>query len=186
MSAFLKPVAKPKGFMMKMGYTYTRKQFGKVLSPLSVFSARMPAAFMSWYGKMGKLEKKLEIPFDIVLLIREYVASLNGCGYCIDANKWAALNKTANGNANAAKISALSSYTRSDRFTKAEKSLLDYITELTKNRKVSQATFDKLKPHYSERQICDIVWVVATEHLYNVTNIGLNIGSDGICTPISK
>ena len=38
-----------------------------------------------------------------------------------------------------------------------------------------------LAQHYSEREICDIVWLVASEHLYNVTNIGLNIGSDGLC-----
>src|SRR5206468_1390443 len=90
MSAFLQPVAQPKGFMMKMGYAYTRKKFGKVLSPLSVFSARMPGAFMSWYGKIGKLEKKLEISADTAMLIREHVATINGCGYCMDANKWAA------------------------------------------------------------------------------------------------
>jgi hypothetical protein len=25
------------------------------------------------------------------------------------------------------------------------------------------------------------VWLVASEHLYNVNNIGLNIGSDDLC-----
>ena len=35
--------------------------------------------------------------------------------------------------------------------------------------------------HYSEREICEIVWSVASEHLYNVTNIGLNIHSDMLC-----
>jgi len=39
----------------------------------------------------------------------------------------------------------------------------------------------QLVRHYSERQICEIVWLVASEHLYNVSNIGLNIGSDGLC-----
>jgi hypothetical protein len=35
--------------------------------------------------------------------------------------------------------------------------------------------------HYSEREICEIVWLVASEHLYNMTNIGLNIHSDMLC-----
>ena len=45
----------------------------------------------------------------------------------------------------------------------------------------SVVTVERLKPYYSEREICEIVWLVATEHLYNVSNIGLNIGSDGLC-----
>jgi len=39
--------------------------------------------------------------------------------------------------------------------------------------------------HYSEREICEIVWLVASEHLYNMTNLGLNIHSDMLCD-ISK
>ena len=35
--------------------------------------------------------------------------------------------------------------------------------------------------HYSERAICEIVWLVASEHVYNMTNIGLNIHSDMLC-----
>jgi hypothetical protein len=35
--------------------------------------------------------------------------------------------------------------------------------------------------YYSEREICEIVWLVASEHLYNMTNIGLNIHSDMLC-----
>ena len=38
-----------------------------------------------------------------------------------------------------------------------------------------------LRSHYSEREICEIVWVVASEHVYNMTNIGLNIHSDMLC-----
>lgn len=46
---------------------------------------------------------------------------------------------------------------------------------------VSPDTFARLARHYSEREICDLVWLVASEHLANMTNIGLNIGSDGLC-----
>jgi hypothetical protein len=46
---------------------------------------------------------------------------------------------------------------------------------------VSPDTFAGLSRHYSEREICEIVWLVASEHLYNLNNIGLNIESDGLC-----
>jgi hypothetical protein len=34
-----------------------------------------------------------------------------------------------------------------------------------------------LSCYYSERAICEIVWLAASEHLYNMTNIGLRICS---------
>jgi alkylhydroperoxidase family enzyme len=59
--------------------------------------------------------------------------------------------------------------------------MLDYVTELTKDKKVNPDTFARMSHHYSEREICEIVWLVASEHLYNMTNIGLNIHSDMLC-----
>lgn len=32
-----------------------------------------------------------------------------------------------------------------------------------------------------ELEICEIVWLVATEHVDNITNLGLNIHSDRLC-----
>jgi len=26
--------------------------------------------------------------------------------------------------------------------------------------------------YYSEREICEIVWLIASEHFYNITNLG--------------
>jgi len=45
----------------------------------------------------------------------------------------------------------------------------------------SPETFERITAFDSEREICDIVWLVAREHLDRVSNIGLNIGSDGLC-----
>jgi hypothetical protein len=55
------------------------------------------------------------------------------------------------------------------------------VTELTRERKVNPETFARMARHYSEREICEIVWLAASEHLYNITNIGLNIHSDMLC-----
>jgi hypothetical protein len=45
MSTFLPPIERPHGLIMKLAYFFTRQQFGKVLTPLKVHSARLPAAF---------------------------------------------------------------------------------------------------------------------------------------------
>jgi alkylhydroperoxidase family enzyme len=177
--SFLRPIEKPKGLFLKMGYAYSRREFGSVFSPLSVFCARMPSAFTRFYGKIGSLDKKLEISQDTVKLIREQVATVNGCLYCMDANKFAAIHK-ADGDLSEL-LGALLEYRANPHVSPQLRAALDFASELTREKAVSLDTFATLSAHYSERQICDIVWVVASEHLYNINNIGLNIGSDGLC-----
>ena len=82
---------------------------------------------------------------------------------------------------NLARLDALSEYRTSPLFSDGDRAALDYATELTSTKEVTPETIARLKRHFSEREICDIVWLVASEHLYNVSNIGLNIGSDGLC-----
>lgn len=178
MTTYLAPVERPKGLLLKMVYFFTRRQFGKVATPIAVFSARMPAPFVSFYGKVSKLDKKLQLPEETAGVIREHVASINGCLFCMDAARWFALQASAD---NAARFDALPVYATSPLFTDAERAALDYATELTSNKHVDPATFERLRRYYRERQICEIVWLVASEHLYNMSNIALNIGSDGLC-----
>jgi len=162
---------------MKLAYYFTRRQFGKVLTPLKVHSARLPIAFGLFYSKIGELDKKLSLPREMVMLIREHVARLNVCLFCIDIGR----SFTIKASMNQAKFDALEQYRTSPLFTDAERAALDYVRELTKDKKVDPATFKRLSGFYSERQICEIVWLVASEHLYNMTNIGLNIHSDMLC-----
>ena len=65
-------------------------------------------------------------------------------------------------------------------FTEAERRV-GLCTELTRDKKVDPKTFARMSSFYSERAICEIVWLVASEHFYNMTNIGLNIHSDMLC-----
>jgi alkylhydroperoxidase family enzyme len=174
---FLPPIDQPKGLIMKLVYYFTRRQFGKVLSPLKVYSARLPAAFGMFYGKIGRLDKRLRLTPETVMLIRERVASINVCLFCIDIGR----SFTIKASMNQAKFDALEQYATSSLFTAAERAALDYVTELTRDKKVNPDTFARMSGYYSEREICEIVWLVASEHLYNMTNIGLNIHSDMLC-----
>ena len=70
---FLPPVEKPQGLMMKLAYYFTSRQFGKVLTPLKVHSAWLPTAFGLFYSKIGKLDKRLLLPPETVLLIRALI-----------------------------------------------------------------------------------------------------------------
>jgi alkylhydroperoxidase family enzyme len=178
----LPPVEKPRGLMLKLVYAMSRRQFGKVMTPLKVFMARMPLGFGQFYGKVGALDKKLTLPRETVMLIREQVARINVCLFCIDIGR----AFTIKASMNQAKFDALSDYSTSPLFTDAERAALDYVTELTRNKRVDRDAFARMARHYTERQICEIVWLVATEHLYNMSNIGLNIHSDMLCDTAQK
>ena len=162
---------------MKLAYYFSQRQFGKVLTPLKVHSARLPPAFGLFYARISKLDKQVTLPPETALLIREQVSRINVCLFCTDI----ARSFTIKASMNQAKFDALEQYRTSPLFTDAERAVLDYVKELTEHKKVEPATFRRLSQHYSEREICEIVWLVASEHLYNLTNIGLNIHSDMLC-----
>src|SRR5947209_16498643 len=93
---FLPPIEKPRGLIMKLAYAMSRRQFGKVLTPLKVVSARLPPAFALFASKIAKLDKKLTLPPETVLLIRERVARINVCHFCMDIGRSMVIKSTMN------------------------------------------------------------------------------------------
>ena len=182
METFLPPIEDPEDPIMKQVYEMTRQQWGKVLTPVKVFIARMPPEFGQFAMKIGELAQKLTLPKETALLIGQKVSNINICSFCIDIGRAVTIKSSMN----EAKFDALEEYRTSPLFTDAERAALDYVTELTKNRAVNPDTFARLARYYSERQICEIVWLVASEHFYNMTNIGLNIHSDMLCDITKK
>jgi alkylhydroperoxidase family enzyme len=174
---FLPPIENPRSPLVKLAYAMTRGQFGKVLTPVKIVYARMPVAFGMFVGKIAKLDRKLKLSPELAMLVREQVARINVCEFCIDIGRAFAIQASMN----EAKFDALADYRTSPLFSQAERAALDYVTELTRDRKVDFPTFQRMADHFSERAICEIVWLVASEHFYNLTNIGLNIHSDMLC-----
>ena len=177
MDTFLAPVEKPKGLIKKLVYAMSKRQFGKVPTPVKVVYARMPLAFGMFVGKIAELDRKLELPKETAYLIREQVAHINVCTFCTDIGRYFVIKSKMD----EAKFDALGDYRTSPLFSEAERAALDYVTQLTKEKKVDEATFARVQRHYSDRAICDMVWLVASEHFYNMTNIGLNIHTDMLC-----
>src|SRR5215467_9835502 len=106
METFLQPIETPHGAMMKLAYYFTRRQFGKVLTPVKVHSARLPAAFGLFYSKVGQLDKKLTLAPELILLIREHVARINVCLFCTDIARSFVIKESMN----EAKFNALEQY----------------------------------------------------------------------------
>jgi hypothetical protein len=82
---------------------------------------------------------------------------------------------------NATKFDALEHYETSPQFSDSECTALDYVSELTKSKKV-----DQIHLHASLRISMSARFTRSfrsspSEHLCNLTNIDLNIGWDGLC-----
>src|ERR1700740_3011053 len=92
--AFLPPIEKPKGLIKNLVYAMSRQQFGKVLTPVKVYAARMPNAFGTFFGKVSTLDKKLQLPRETVFLIREQVARINVCLFCTDIGRAFAIKES--------------------------------------------------------------------------------------------
>lgn len=175
---FLAPVERPQSLIMRLVYAMTQRQYGKVLTPLKVWAARLPPAFGSFVGKISGLDKKLVLPQEIRFLVRQRVAAINTCSFCIDIGRFFAMKE----HVAEEKIAALDRYNESSLFSPRERAALDYVTELTRDKKISAGAMTRLKANFSEREICEIAWLVAGEHVYNMINIGLNIHSDMLCS----
>lgn len=177
MSTFLPAIEEPRGLINKIAYSMSKKQFGKVPTPVKVIYSRMPAGFGMFVAKINKLDKKLTLPLETQFLIRERTAQINVCEFCMDIGRSFVVKSSMN----EAKFDALADYKTSPLFSEAERAALEYVTELTRSRTVAPGTFERLRKHFSDRAICEIVWLVASEHFYNVSNLGLNIHSDMLC-----
>jgi alkylhydroperoxidase family enzyme len=176
--AYLPPVERPKGLLKKITYRVLRRVFGVVPTSTMVFTARMPVAFTTFLSKTYRLDKKLQLSSETRGIVRHQVASINMCTACMDIGRYYGLKES---DATLTRLDALPEYRTSPLFSEGDRAALDYASELTATKAVSAETFARLARHYSEREICALVWLVASEHLANITNIGLGVGSDGLC-----
>src|ERR671918_210926 len=106
MDTFLPPIENPQDAVMKQAYEMTQQQWGKVLTPVKVFNARMPPEFWQFAMKNAELAQKLTLPKETALLISQKVSNINICTFCIDIGR----AFTIRASMNQAKFDALEEY----------------------------------------------------------------------------
>jgi alkylhydroperoxidase family enzyme len=173
----LAPIENPKGLMAKLAYFMTKRRLGKVMTPMKVVYARIPALFRLAYSEVNIVEGKLTIDPVISLLVRTWAAMINECSFCVDIAKAVAIQHRMTLD----KFEALPSYRTSPLYSERERAALAYVEEATRQKRVSDATFETLRRHFNEREIVEITWLNALENYYNLLNLPLEIESDGLC-----
>lgn len=172
----LEPIEQPASLKLKIAYWYSKRLMGKVITPLKVHYARFPKA-LGLSRKIMQTEEAIELDETLKHLIKVYVATLNGCAFCVDIAKASAHKNELDEK----KFEDLLRFEDSDRFTPAEKAALVYVDEATRNKHVSDETFEHLQAQFSERGIVQITMLNAIENFYNLMNAPVNIGSDELC-----
>lgn len=174
----LAPVERPSGLKMRFAYWGMRRWIGKVLTPAKVLYARVPEV-MPVVGSLQKFGTKgVKLDPKLTLLVTALASKINGCSFCEDIGRAFAMRQKLGLEA---KFDALLNYRTDPRFTARERAALAYAEEATRTKRVSDATFEALRAQFTEREIVEITLVNAMENFYNLTNLPLGIGSDGLC-----
>ncbi|TLZ40519.1 MAG: carboxymuconolactone decarboxylase family protein [Methanobacteriota archaeon] len=178
----LEPIEKPKGLMMRMAFWMTRRQLGKVMTPMKVLYPRMPGMLRLSY-EIQKFETKgIRLEPALHYMVVTLASQINGCSFCVDLARAMAIRE----HLGMEKFDALSEYGTSPLFSDRERAALTYVEEATRHRRVSDATFETLRKHFRDWEIAEITWLNALENYYNLINIPLEIGSDGFCAMVER
>ena len=170
----LEPIEKPKSWILKIAYWMSRRQMGAVISPLKVIYARAPKLAPLGYRIARTMEKGLSLDSELVLLITTQSSLINGCTFCADLHRAQAVQEKLG----LEKFQQLLDYRTSLGFTERERAVLAYTEEVTRNRKVGDATFENLRKHFGEREIVEITWLNAIGNYFNLMTVPLEIESD--------
>jgi AhpD family alkylhydroperoxidase len=174
----LEAVENPSNPLLKIAYWFSKKQFGKILTPLKVIYARK-LPLLRFAMKIAKFEEKQNsLAPDLRLLIKIAAATENGCTFCQDI----ALAQAVRGKIGAEKFRALIGGDESNpaAFSEKERAVLAVIRQYAAEKRVSDAAFAELRRHFTETEIVEILALNAFEQFYNALTIPLEIESDGL------
>jgi AhpD family alkylhydroperoxidase len=170
----LAPIERPSNPLIRIAYWLSTRQLGGVMSPLKVIYARVPHLTRATISIFRSL-RKLSLDHELQTLITTQSALLNGCGFCADLHRAEAVQQKLGRE----RFRDLPDFATSPHFSERQRAALAYTAEITRERKVSDATFERLRMHFDERQIVEITWLNAVGNYYNLMAAPLGLESDG-------
>jgi hypothetical protein len=169
----LEAIPTPKGFMIQLAYFVSKRVFGKVIAPISIIYARcFPLIYVAM--KIDKVEMKLSLSRDEVNLIKSFVAQANNCTFCSDLSQYLAHKNELT------QDERLCDFRANPAYSERTKAMLEYVDEVNATRGATQSTFDRLKQHFSEKEIVEVTWVCAAENYFNFLAKPLGLTSDSL------
>ena len=120
------------------------------------------------YRAMAAMEKYLAtttLEKNLSHMVKLRASQINGCAYCIDMH-WKdarALGETEQ------RLYGLDAWEESPYYTDRERAALAWTESLTLITKdhAPDTLYEKVKPHFSEKELADLTWLIATINAWN-------------------
>ena len=163
--------------MLRILNTASRRAVGQEALPLKIL-AHNPRFLLPYLGLTRLVQCKTRLSPELRQLAMHLVAEINGCAWCLDFGQAQAKKMGVSGE----KLSAVGAFAGSPLFSPAERAALAYAHEATQvGARVSDATFEALRQHFSEQEIVELAVAVASENMFNRLNVPLEVESQGFC-----
>src|SRR4029453_6693061 len=150
---------------------------GKEITPARVVNNRVPRMWNVSWALLNLDFRGFTLPHELRYLIHVRISTLNGCAFCKDIAMAAAVRQRLG----LEKFRAVAGdWRQGTLFSDRQRGALGVAEEATLKREVSDATFDELRKHFSEREIVELVVENAKSNFYNLVNVPLQIEEDGL------
>jgi uncharacterized peroxidase-related enzyme len=163
---------------LRLMYRRQRKTRGQVILPTQVWG-RSPMLLRRFLHMFQAFERKSS-PLDPVLraLITVKVSQINHCAFCIDFNAMRVLEK----GGSLDKLSGLSCFQESDKYSEAEKAALRYAESITRSdQEVDDDLFSELQSHFSDDALVELTGLIAFQNMSSKFNAALDLPAQGFC-----
>jgi len=154
----------------------SRRMMGKEVAHVGII-ARTPGMLFPLAMTSQLVSGKCQVDPRTRSLATELAAHLNGCTWCMDFGRMAALRQ----GVPAEKLDALAEHATSPLFTPAERAALGLAEAITRDVHVDDNVWAEARRHFSDRELIELVVAVAMETFYNRVNSALGIESQGFC-----
>ena len=123
-----------------------------------------PDAYKAMSGLEGYL-KKSGLDHKLLHMVKLRASQMNGCAYCIDMH-WKdarALGETEQ------RLYGLDAWQESPYYTDRERAALAWTEAVTNlhDGHVSDAVYDQVRSHFSEKELADLTWLIAAINAWN-------------------
>ena len=128
-----------------------------------------PEGMQALLGMERYLAKSL--PRGLIHLVKLRASQINGCAYCIDMH-W---HEARASGESEQRLYGLLTWEEAGAYTPAERAALAWteaVTDISRTH-APDAVYAALGAHYSEREIVDLTWLIATINAWNRIAIGL-------------
>jgi AhpD family alkylhydroperoxidase len=132
------------------------------------YAKAAPAALKAMFG-LGQYLEGCGLENSLLLLVDLRASQINGCAYCLDMH-WKDLRAAGESEQ---KLYLLDAWRESPFYTERERAALEWTEALTliTDGHVPDEIYEKVRPHFNEKELSDLTLAVVTINGWNRLNI---------------